>query len=518
MRSLLEVVDGEGRGRVGALGVRPLHVAIVALGVLIAALLPLGKPALVIAAAAGVLVVIPILANPRLGLYLTIAAIPLEEVGKLGKVLPFVNITVVKLFALLTLCAWLLHLVSRRIDFVWRPEAGLLLLYLVAGALSLVDAAEVGRGLQEMVIFASTALFFIMVFNLLRTKRQLVTALVVLSVVSAGTFAYAGIQRVVSGTEIAERVGWLEEGEAAAGVEISNIEAATVGTVRRSTGTTAHSNVLAANTAFLFSVLAGLMALTRRPVLRLLGLAGMVCCLVGAVVSLSRTGMLTYVIVVPLLLFAGLLRITPMRVVLVLVAAVLSIPFLPEGVSRILDPTNYFSTSSVSVSERLKLWQAAAAAFVDHPFNGMGIGNNRGIFDYYHNPWNPGLLTVHSSYLQILVETGLPGLLVLGYFFQRVIRLFLRARVLFARQHDRTGFVLATSLLISFVSFLLIGAIAFDFMRIGFKNMWLFIGCSVVLYHVAIERAHAAELRPGAPGEVSEPRPATHEGRRTHHV
>ena len=205
MRSLLEVVDGEGRGRVGALGVRPLHVAIVALGVLIAALLPLGKPALVIAAAAGVLVVIPILANPRLGLYLTIAAIPLEEVGKLGKVLPFVNITVVKLFALLTLCAWLLHLVSRRIDFVWRPEAGLLLLYLVAGALSLVDAAEVGRGLQEMVIFASTALFFIMVFNVLRTKRQLLTALVVLSVVSAGTFAYAGVQRVVSGTEIAER-------------------------------------------------------------------------------------------------------------------------------------------------------------------------------------------------------------------------------------------------------------------------------------------------------------------------
>ena len=60
--------------------------------------------------------------------------------------------------------------------------------------------------------------------------------------------------------------------------------------------------------------------------------------------------------------------------------------------------------------------------------------------------------------------------------------------------------------------------VAFYFMRIGFKNMWLFIGCSVVLYHVAIEQARAAEHRPGAPGGLSEPRPATYEGRRAHHV
>jgi O-antigen ligase len=340
-----------------------------------------------------------------------------------------------------------------------------------------------------MVIFGSTVLFFVMVFNLLRTKRHVVTALVVLSVVSAATFAYAGVQRFLPGAEIAERVGWLEEGEAAAGVEISNIESDSIGTVRRSTGTAAHSNVLAANTAFLFAVLAGLMALASRTSLKLLALVAMACCLVGAVVSLSRTGMLTYFIVGPLLLAAGLLRITPMRVVLVCVVALASIPFLPDGVSRIFDPTNYLSGQSVSVSERLKLWQAAASAFVDHPFNGMGLGNNRGIFDYYHNPWNPGLLTVHSSYLQILIETGLPGLLVLGYFFYRVARLLARARSLFALEGDRVGLVLSTSLLIALVAFLLIGAVAFDFMRIGFKNMWLFIGCGVVLYGIAVEQA-----------------------------
>lgn len=473
-----------------------LHAAIIGLGVLIAVLLPLGKPLLVIAVAAGVLVAVPVFMYPRLGLYLTIAAIPLDEVGKLGALLPFVNISVVKVLALLTLGAWVLHLLSRRLDFVWRSEVGVLLGYMVVGALSLVDSREVQRGLQEMVIFGSTVLFFVMVFNLLRTKRHVVTALVVLSVVSAATFAYAGLQRFLPGAEIAERVGWLEEGEAAAGVEISNIESDSIGTVRRSTGTAAHSNVLAANTAFLFAVLAGLFALASRTSVKLLALLAMACCLVGAVVSLSRTGMLTYLVVVPLLLAAGLLRVTPMRVVLLCVVALASIPFLPDGVSRIFDPTNYLSGQSVSVSERLKLWQAAASAFVDHPFNGMGLGNNRGIFDYYHNPWNPGLLTVHSSYLQILIETGLPGLLVLCYFFYRVARLMARARGLFMLAGDRVGCVLSTSLLIALVSFLLIGAVAFDFMRIGFKNMWLFMGCGVVLYRIAVEQ-HARQADHG---------------------
>lgn len=474
-------------------GIGLLHLAIVGLGIVIAALLPFDKPLLIIAAAAGILVLIPIAQNPRLGLYLTIAAVPLDQVGKLGNILPGVNITIAKIFALLTLASWLLHLITRRMNFVWRPEATVLLLYLVAGAFSLIDTDEFKRGLQEMVIFTSTALFFIMVFNLLRTKRHLVTALLALSIVSAGTFAYAGVQRYFSGEVIAERVGWLEAGEATSGVEVSNIESASIGTVRRSTGTTAHSNVLSASTAFLFPLLAAFMMLARAPWLKLLALIGMGCCLVGATVSLSRTGMLTYAIVLPALLYAGMLRVTPMRVILLVVAIIVAIPFMPEGVSRIFDPENYFSSNSVSVSERYKLWAAAAEAGFEHPLNGMGIGNNRGIFDYYYNPWNPGLLTVHSSYLQILIETGVPGLLVMLYFFYRIIRLFARARWLFIQQNDRVGAALSTALLISFVSFLLIGAIAFDFLRIGFKNMWVMIGASVVLYQIAVRQQREIE-------------------------
>jgi O-antigen ligase len=130
----------------------------------------------------------------------------------------------------------------------------------------------------------------------------------------------------------------------------------------------------------------------------------------AAVESLSRTGMLTYLIVMPMLLYTKIFRITLPGVILCGLLLVMSIPFLPEGASRIFDVSNYFSSQSVSVSERYKLWDAAIRAFMDNPVNGFGIGNNRGIFDYYYNPWNPGLLTVHCSYLQIAIETGILGL------------------------------------------------------------------------------------------------------------
>ena len=461
----------------------------IAFGLLLSVFLVLDKPLFFVAAIAGIIVVVPVLRNPRIGLYLTIATIPLDQAGKLGKILPMVNLSIVKIFALLTLFSWLLHLAMKRLPFVWRREATFFLIYYIIGALTLFDALDVKRGLQELVIQGSTLLFFVMTFNLIKTKRQLMIALACLVTVSCATFAYAGIQRLLPGTTIAERVGWLEEGEATSGVEISNIESGNLGeTVKRSTGTTSHSNVLGVDTALTVPLLLAFMALARNLWIRMLCMLGVICCLVGLVVSLSRTGMLAYLVITPMLIYTRLLIVTPARVGVMLVAGMASIPFLPEGVSRIFNPEYYFSSHSVSVSERYKLWDAAIRAFLDNPLTGFGFGDNRGIFDYYYNPWNPGLLTVHNTYLQVLIETGIFGMLVLLYFFYRILKLYFHSRRLFIRQQDRTGAILTTGLLISVLTFFLMGGIAFDFMRIGFKNMWLMIAASIVVYHIAVKQ------------------------------
>ncbi len=448
------------------------------------------KPLFYVVALAGIVVILPIIKTPQLGFYLTAAAIPLDEVGDLGKILPIVDISIVKIFALLTIFAWLIHISLKKMRLVWHPVASLFLLYFLVGALSLIDAIEVKEGLQELIILATTILFFIMTFNIIRTKKQLLITLACFSIVSAGTFAWAGVQRILPSSVISERVGWLSEGEAQSGTEISSIESKSLGgIVKRSTGTTAHSNILGASTAFLLPILFAFLKLSRRTSVQALIWVGIACCFVGAVVSLSRTGILSYLLIIPMLIATRLIIITPLRVILLAIAITVSIPFMPDGVSRIFDPANYFSSKSVSVSERYKLWDAALRAFIDHPVNGFGIGNNRGIFDYYYNPWNPGLLTVHNTYLQILIETGIFGLLVLGFFFYKVIKLFLYSRRMFLQQGDEVGATFSLALLISFICFLIMGGIAFDFMRIGFKNMWLMIACSVVLYNIAVRQS-----------------------------
>jgi len=467
----------------------PLRIFLIAAAVGLAASVTfvMDKPIFFALALIALFGAVPILQNPRLGFYLTVASIPLEEVGELGNFLP-IDISITKILALATLLAFALNVVLRKVGLVWRWQMGVMLVWWLWGGLTLFDALDVSRGMQELVIQGTTIMFVVLTFNLLRTKKQLLIALMAFAVVSAGTFAWAGVQRILPGTEIAERVGWLEEGETEAGVEVSNLEADSIGTVKRSTGTTSHSNILGTNTALLLPVLLALMRLARYRTWQFLALVGIGCCAVGAVVSLSRTGILTYVIILPMLMLARFVVVTPPRALLVGVAAIASIPFLPDGVVRIFDPRNYLSAKSVSVSERFKLWDAAIRAGFDNPISGFGFGDNRGIFDYYHNPWNPGLLTVHSTYLQVLIETGFVGLLLLLFFFYCLIRMFWRAAALFRRQRDPVGWNLTIAILISTIAFLIMGAIAYDFMRIGFKNMWFLIGCGFVLYNIAIRQ------------------------------
>jgi O-antigen ligase len=433
----------------------------------------------------GCLLFLIIFIRPIIGIYLTLMSIPLEMAGKIGEIIPSINLSYVKIFALITLITWGFQVSMKRMEFNWPKEMTLLCFYLIACLLSLPDALEFKRGLQEIALVTTTVLFFLMLINFIKNRDQLNKALVLFTIASVLTFSYAVIQRFLPGSEIKERIGWLEKGEATYGLETSGIESKTIGVVQRSTGTTAHSNVLAANTAFLTPLLFGFMRLTRKISLKLIIWAGIATCIAAAIVSLSRTGMLTYLIVLPLLVYTKIIRITVPGILLLGSLLVMSIPFLPEGVSRIFDVSNYFSSKSVSVTERFGLWDAAIHAFMDYPLNGFGIGNNRGIFKYYYNPWNQGLLTVHCSYLQVAIETGILGLITLLVFLRSIVKKFLLARKSFIDDSDEWGFTISTCLLISFVSFLIMGAIAFDFSRIGFKNMWFFMASSVVLYSIS---------------------------------
>ena len=122
-------------------------------------------------------------------------------------------------------------------------------------------------------------------------------------------------------------------------------------------------------------------------------------------------------------------------------------------------------------------------------------------------PWSDGLLhavfqaatcrTAGFNTIPLAAETITDAgllLMILLMFFACLLKMFWRAAELFKRQRDTFGWHMIIAILISFVSFLIIGAIAFDFMRIGFKNMWFLIGCGIALYNIALYQARQNQM------------------------
>jgi hypothetical protein len=106
-----------------------------------------------------------------------------------------------------------------------------------------------------------------------------------------------------------------------------------------------------------------------------------------------------------------------------------------------------------------------------------------------------------------MLELGVPGIASVLAFFWMTQRRFLRAEALFRAQGDRTMMMFSRALWVSFLAFMMAG-FTLDFMRIGFKNMWVIMGFAPTLYMIA-RRQESTGARPdrvppqaGRPGEL----------------
>lgn len=79
-----------------------------------------------------------------------------------------------------------------------------------------------------------------------------------------------------------------------------------------------------------------------------------------------------------------------------------------------------------TAQERLKLWDAALRMSKDHPFVGIGPGN----YAHFLKTYLPGTgrLDSHNSYLQMLAETGWPGLALYVLLFALILAVLNRIR------------------------------------------------------------------------------------------
>lgn len=141
----------------------------------------------------------------------------------------------------------------------------------------------------------------------------------------------------------------------------------------------------------------------------------------------SRGGIATWLLLLPVLLWAGYRhrrcwRLPVMLTLLALLAYLCSALFLHSSVAE----RSYQLTQDPSTHARLLLWQSALQMALAHPFSGTGWGTFAGYYPAYRSPLENTTAGdyAHNDYLQLAAEGGIPALLLqLGILFGLVFQL-----------------------------------------------------------------------------------------------
>jgi O-antigen ligase len=151
----------------------------------------------------------------------------------------------------------------------------------------------------------------------------------------------------------------------------------------------------------------------------------------GVVVTFSRAGFVTLVIIA-LLSVVPMLRRAPAAAMLLVLGLVVGIPWmLPPGYTqRITTITDIASDPTGSAQGRWADAAVAADIVIRTPVVGVGLGQNVLALNRERGPmWR----MVHNVYLQYAVDLGLPGLLLFLWLFVSVFRRVRRVRRLSLR-------------------------------------------------------------------------------------
>lgn len=158
-----------------------------------------------------------------------------------------------------------------------------------------------------------------------------------------------------------------------------------------------------------------------RKLLRWICRGYMVVGLVAIGLTGSRGGMITSVVALSLVPLS-LKRLAPKTraaaIALIIVAGGLAAVYVPDAIFQRLATTTT-EVEDARLGGRFRLWVAGLKAYVYHPMMGYGTGS----FKAAITPWlGSGAQVAHNSYISVLVEQGIFGLLIYLSMFLAVFR------------------------------------------------------------------------------------------------
>jgi putative inorganic carbon (HCO3(-)) transporter len=273
-----------------------------------------------------------------------------------------------------------------------------LVIYFAVTALSVVVAEDSGLALFQVFLLLETCLLYFYVANNVRTRKD---ALFVISTLLVGCLLESAVIVVMKFT-VTQATSW--------NLPIHLHGAVGKEGLLRSGGTIGTPNTAAAYLSLLLAPAASLLFVNLGRTYRLLAGAVLLLGGIALILTFSRGGWIAFALAaIALCLFVwrrrGLSLRTPIAIVVVV--ALLLLPFQSLISQRLL------GDDKGSAESRIPLIRLALRITADHPFLGVGANNFTIVMDRYLTAeFRSGFLyAVHNTFLLILAETGIFGLL-----------------------------------------------------------------------------------------------------------
>jgi len=189
----------------------------------------------------------------------------------------------------------------------------------------------------------------------------------------------------------------------------------------------------------------------------------------------SKTAMIAIVLIVCLApMCDGNIRKTALRAALVPVLVAASLPFLPAHiynsilqalVSLFIDPHQAVAGQAATLSTRIEHARIGFELATEYPLFGMGFGKQPAVTP----------LPLHVTYVAVLVETGIVGLLLYLGLIIDSLRYGLRALAVLRSQPDDRLYLMTKALILSMIACLVIMSTQ-PWQGQEYRLVWLFMG------------------------------------------
>jgi O-antigen ligase len=420
----------------------------------------------VFAAIVGVILLVVMFFYPQMGLMLLLFVIPFEEV---------VSYPLFKIIALVFLISWLARksITREQIHFsVKYPQAKYLIGVVFALVLSLLFSIDKADSLMFFQRFILLIALYVFLVDSIRSPKDL-RNLGWLIGFSGGLASLAGLmQYYVFHTGIlntSQSFGLIEKYHGI-GIKEEGVRIA---------GFTGNPNEFAVYLVVSICFLLYCFSMTRNLILRILIMILIGCSIASIVFTLSRTGVLTLVVVTATyaVRFKGFKFTSILLLLAIGLGLIFFLKFAPDFIyNRLIGVT--FHEKDVSTENRVTIIKKSIDLFLEHPnilITGVGLDNFPKVAWHHRD--------AHNTFLQMLAETGLIGFAFFSLLTYRSYRDVWHGIKL--KQVELQLFCLA-----SFAAFTvillagLVGTLTYN------KHLWLLFALAPILYNIR-RKGHA---------------------------